>query len=93
MNELSDTLVSFTPYTGNVSCVPIKMEVAILMSFNQKNTPINPDGKDDQASTLKSFVESSQAGETIRKQHEKATGANNYMDEQNKMIDTRNLRK
>jgi hypothetical protein len=60
---------------------------------DQKKMPIDQSGKDEQSASFKAFVEGAGGAEHPERNEQKATGTNNYMDQQNKMIDQHNLRK
>lgn len=60
---------------------------------DQKKMPIDHNGKDEQSSNFKGFVEGTQGAQHPEWKQEKATGTNKYIDQQNKLIDQHNLRK
>jgi hypothetical protein len=68
-------------------------EVAKRMVSDQKNTPIDHNGKDEQSANFKAFVKGTEAAEHRERKQEKATGTHKFIDQQNKLIDQHNLRK
>ncbi|KIL34212.1 hypothetical protein SD71_21395 [Cohnella kolymensis] len=60
---------------------------------DQKKIPTKHNGKDERSANFKAFVEGKQGAGHPEWKQDKATGTNNFMDQQNKLIDQHNLRK